>query len=430
MAAESPTRVRWLLVAWLGLVGAVSYLDRVNISIAGISLAREFRLDQQQLGFVFSAFTLGYALFQVAGGRLADRFGPRRILTLGAIWWAIFTTLTAAVPLRVAGAVFVFCAVRFLLGAGESVMYPSSNRWVANWIPMSERGVANGILFMGVGGGAAITPPLITALMTQYGWRRSFWICAIIGIVAGALWYWMARDHPQQHPWVNDEEQSHISREIPAVRAVQTHLPWGVLLASREVWLITISYFCYSYAAYMFFSWFFIYLTAVRGMDLKSGSYYAALPFLAMSAGSALGGWTGDRVSRRHGRRWGRNGTAILGLTGAALFILIGSRAASPIYASVILAGGAGALYFSLSSFWALSADLGGRSAGTLSGFMNMGGQIGSATTASLTPFIAAHYGWKASFLAAAASCFVGAVLWLLVDPDRPLAQPVNEGPR
>jgi ACS family glucarate transporter-like MFS transporter len=423
MPSESPSRVRWVLVAWLALVGAVSYLDRVNISIAGSALAADFGLDQQQLGFIFSAFTVGYALFQVAGGRLADRFGPRKILALGAVWWAVFTTLTAAVPLRIAGAIFVFCAVRFLLGAGESVMYPSSNRWVASWIPVSERGLASGLIFMGVGGGAALTPPLITALMTRYGWRASFWICAVIGLGAGLVWYWVARDHPSAHAWANEAERAHIAAGIPSGAAASGHrLPWSEMLASRDVWLLTASYFCYSYAAYIFFSWFFIYLTAVRGMDLKSGSYFAALPFLAMSLGSVLGGVAGDALTRRFGRRWGRRSTALAGLTGAAAFILLGSRVASPASASLILAGGAGALYFSLSSFWAMTADLGGHSSGALSGFMNMGGQIGSATTASLTPFLALRFGWETSFVAAALSCFVGALAWLVVDPDRKLA--------
>jgi ACS family glucarate transporter-like MFS transporter len=423
MASESPSRVRWLLVAWISVVGAVSYLDRVNISIAGTSLAADFHLDHQQLGYIFSAFTLGYAMFQIAGGWLADRYGPRRILALGAVWWAVFTALTAAVPSRIAGAVLVFFAVRFLLGVGESVMYPCSNRWVSDWIPRGERGFANGILFTGVGAGAAITPPIITAVMTRYGWRSSFWICAIIGLLAGAVWFWLARDHPDQHPWVNDGERARILEGVPEGEGKETHrLPWSVILSSGTVWLITFSYFCYSYAAYIFFSWFFIYLTAVRGMNLKSGSYYAALPFIAMSAGSALGGLVSDRVSRLFGRRWGRCGTAILGLSGAALFILIGSRAASPATASVILAGGAGALYFSLSSFWAMTADLGRQSSGSLSGFMNMGGQIGSAITASLTPFIASHFGWTSSFLVASVFCFLGALIWLFVDPNQTLA--------
>jgi ACS family glucarate transporter-like MFS transporter len=420
MPSESPSRIRWLLVVWLTVVSAVSYLDRVNISIAGTSLASDFHLDQQQLGFIFSAFTIGYALFQIAGGLLADRFGPRRILALGAVWWAVFTSLTAAISTRIAAALFVFCAVRFFLGAGEAVMYPSSNRWVANWVPTAECGLATGIIFMGVGGGAALTPPIITFVMTRYGWRVSFWVCAVIGLAVGAVWFLIARDLPDHHPWVNDAERERIRLGIQA-SATPSHsrFLWGALLGSGDVWALTLSYFCFSYAAYMFFSWFFIYLTAVRGMDLRSGSFYSALPFIAISLGSATGGFIGDRVSRHFGRRLGRAGIAIFGLAAAAAIILVGSRAATPAAASIILASGAGALYLSSSSYWAMTADLGGGSAGMLSGFMNMGGQIGSAVTASSTPFIAKHFGWTASFAVAACFCCLGALLWFVVNPNR-----------
>ncbi len=403
-------------------MGAVSYLDRVNISIAGRSIAEEFHLPNPQLGLVFSAFSVGYGFFQIGGGWLADRFGPRRILTVGAVWWALFTTLTAAVPYGFAGALLFFWTVRFMLGVGESVMYPSSNRWVANWVPTNERGLANGIIFAGVGAGAALTPPIMAAIMIRYGWRESFWACALLGLLAGGVWYWLARDRPEQHPWVNPAELKLIRDGIKQGDVGEgPRLPWSTLLGSQDVWAITFSYFCYGYVAYIFFTWFFIYLTTVRGLDLKSGSYYAMLPFMAMSVCSALGGLISDWVSRRYGRRWGRCGVAAFGLGTASLFVALGSTVHSAAAASVILAGGAGALYLSQSSYWALSADLGGRSSGSLSGFMNMGAQAGSAITAGLTPVIAARVGWTACFFIAAGFCAMGALAWLIVDPNRTL---------
>ena len=180
-------QVRWTLIGWLFVLSAVAYLDRVNISIAGKLIAREYNLSNQQLGAVFSAFVLGYALFQAPSGRAADRFGARRTLTFAAIWWAVFSTLSAA-PLAVAFALPLLILVRFALGAGEAVMYPASNRIVAKWIPVSERGIANGVIFMGVGVGAGITPPLVTGIMLRYGWRASFIACGLIGLLAGAVW--------------------------------------------------------------------------------------------------------------------------------------------------------------------------------------------------------------------------------------------------
>jgi len=415
--------VRWALVGWMFVMSAIAYLDRVNISIAGKSIAHDFHLDDVQLGWVFSSFVLGYALFQAPGGRLADRFGPRWIVTLGVLWWGVFTSLSAAVPIM-AAALWVLVGVRFALGMGEAVVYPASNRLVAKWIPSSERGVANGLIFAGVGVGAGITPPLIRYVLENYGWRWSFWVSATIGTVAGIVWYLIARDVPEEHPWVDDEERAYIEAGLP--QAPEQHdshrtLPWSAILGSKDLLAITASYFAYGYAAYIFFSWFFIYLNDVRKLDLKSSSYYSMLPFIAMAVCSPLGGWISDRLTIRHGKRIGRCGIAVAGIAGAAIFIALGTQVASAQLASIVLAGGAGALYLSQSSFWSVTADLAGSSAGSVSGVMNMGGQIGGAVTASLTPLIAKHYGWAASFLAAAGLCAVGSLAWLLVDPSREL---------
>src|SRR5216684_2573310 len=188
-SAARTSNVRWFLIFWLFTLSAVSYLDRVNISIAGGSIAEAYHLNDVQLGKVFSAMLVGYALFQTVGGRLADRYGPRRVLAGGVAWWGIFTALTALVPANIAGTLPLFVGVRFLLGAGEAVIYPSANQFIARWIPTTERGTANGWIFAGVGAGAGLTPPLITYLMVHYGWRSSFWVCAAIGLVAGAVWF-------------------------------------------------------------------------------------------------------------------------------------------------------------------------------------------------------------------------------------------------
>src|SRR5579864_2376859 len=217
MALVKTTRVRWFLVFWLFVLSAVSYLDRVNISIAGGSIVDAYHLSEVQLGKVFSAMLVGYALFQTVGGRLADRFGPRFVLTAGVVWWGIFTALTALVPAQIADALFLFIAVRFCLGAGEAVIYPSANQFVARWIPIGERGLANGWIFAGVGAGAGLTPPLITYLMVHYGWRSSFWVCALIGFVAGAIWYLAARDTPSQHSSVAREELATIESGLTLV---------------------------------------------------------------------------------------------------------------------------------------------------------------------------------------------------------------------
>ena len=420
---------------WLFVLSSVAFLDRVNISIAGSTIRDHYHFTNVELGWIFSSFLVGYALFQTVGGRLADRLGPRRVLAAGVLWWGVFTALTAAVPSRVGTALALFIGIRFLLGAGEAVIYPASNQFVARWIPTQERGIANGWIFAGVGAGAGFTPPLITYVMAHYGWRASFWVCAAIGVAAGAVWYLIARDRPEQHPRVSQLELEVIRSGLslpttdgePATRAL---VPWSAMLKSREVMAVTVSYFCYGYVAWIFFSWFYIYLATVRGLNLKASAFYAMLPFLAMAACCPIGGAISDRLSRRYGRRIGRCGVAVVSIALAAGFLLFGSTVGSARLASVVLAGGAGALYLSQSSFWSITADIAGPSSGSVSGFMNMGAQLGGALTATLTPAIAARFGWTASFVVAAALCGAGAVAWLFVNPERALSGQAAPGVR
>jgi MFS transporter, ACS family, glucarate transporter len=431
MTEQRRTNVRWFLVFWLFVLSAVSFLDRVNISVAASAIALEYRLTDVQLGWVFSAFLWGYALFQTFGGWLADRLGPRRVLTAGVVWWGIFTALTAAVTF--------FVLVRFLLGAGEAIIYPASNQFVSRWIPTQERGFANGLIFAGVGAGAGSAPAIVTYIMVHYGWRWSFWLSALLGLLVGVVWYLMARDTPEQHPSVSAKELAHIEsgRTTGEIRApsdggktepatmAQT-LPWSVILKSKEVWLVTLSYFCFGYVAWIFFSWFHRYLFKVRGLDLHRSAIYSTLPPLAMVACSLLGGLINDRLTKVFGKRVGRCGIGAFALFLTAVLLVLGSKTASAQLASLVLAGGAGALYLAQSSYWSVTADIAGPRAGSTSGFMNMGAQLGGGVTAVLTPVIAMHFGWTYPFVFAASLSALGAVAWLAVDPARNL-EPLAE---
>src|SRR6266404_4318203 len=429
LAVEKTSQIRWLLIFWLFVLSAVAYLDRVNISIAGGLLADEFHLSKIQLGWIFSAFLAGYALFQTPGGRLADKLGARRILALGVLWWGLFTALTAAVPSGLSFALTAFICVRFALGAGEAVIYPASNQFVSRWIPSAERGLANGLIFSGVGVGAGFTPPLITHVMMRYGWRWSFWISAIIGLIAGTAWYFVARDTPEEHSHVSVPELTHIQAGRTANSAADGRIPWSTIIRSKEVLALTLSYFSFGYVAWIFFSWFFIYLAKVRGLDLKVSAFYTTLPFLAMAACSPLGGAISDKLTKLYGKRAGRCGIAVFGLLLTAVFLAFGSQVQSARLASVVLAGGAGALYLSQSSFWAVTADIASGSSGSVSGFMNMGNQFGGALTASFTPAIASRFGWTTSFCVAAGLSVLGAAAWMLVDPERALAPATKLSP-
>jgi len=429
-------RLRWFLVFWLFVLGAVSYLDRVNISIAGSAMAEDYRLTQVQLGSIFSAFLIGYALFQTPGGWLADRIGPRHVLTIGVVWWGIFTALTASLPSTIAGALSYLLVIRLLLGAGEAIIYPACNKFVSQWVPSQERGLANGLIFAGVGAGTASAPIFVTYLMVHYGWRSPFWASTILGLIVGLVWYIAARDVPEQHPSVSPAELSYIQQyRIPGSVANSTpdsapkgsagaesfRDDWRQIASNRSLLVVTISYFCFGYVAWIFFSWFYIYLAKVRGLDLKASAFYSTLPPLAIVVCSLCGGAISDAMTKSYGKRIGRCGLACFALILAAVILVVGSHVASAPLASIVLSGGVGALYLAQSSYWSVTADIGGKRAGLASGFMNMGGQLGGALTAWLTPVIAQRYGWTSSFLAAAILSGIGGIAWLVVEPDHRL---------
>jgi len=431
MAAGRSTRVRYFLAFCLFVLSGVAFLDRTNISIAGLQISQEFGLGNQRLGWIFSAFLIGYAGFQLPAGVLAARYGPRRVLTLGVFWWGIATALTAILPSSIPHALALLITVRFALGAGEAVIYPAANQFVARWIPQQERGFVNGLIFAGVGAGSGLSPPLLTWIIVDYGWRDAFWFSAIIGCIAGCVWWMFARDSPEEHAGVSRAELNEIRAGLtlePAGLAfvrqqTVTAISWRAIFKRRDLAAMMAGYFCFGYIAWVFFSWFFLYMAQVRGFDLKSSAHYSMLPFLCMTIFCLLGGWLSDRITRTHGLRVGRCYLASAALLLTAIFLVLGSQVRSPQLAGVILAGGAGALYLSQSSFWSVSVDIAGRSSGVFSSLVNMGGQIGGAVTASLTPWIAQHFGWTTSFAVAAAMAVFGALCWLVVHPEKALEE-------
>lgn len=423
--AGSSLPIRYLLVVWILVLSAVAYMDRTNVAVSGIQISREFKIDNAHLGWIFSAFLVGYACFQIPGGVLARRFGSRRLLAISVAWWAFFIALTALLPPGVQGALWILIAIRCSLGAGEAIMYPAANQFVERWFPIPERGNANGIIFAGVGLGAGLSQPLLTAIVLAYGWRASFRFCATLGIVAGAVWYLAARSTPEEHPlvgpgeleWIASGRDDALAKNAQAGAAGRPRTPWGKIVRSKDILAVTYSYFTYGYVAWIFFSWFYIYLAQVRGLNLKTSAIYSMVPFIAMTVGSLVGGVMSDWLTRRYSARMGRCILPAIALGCTAVLLVAGSRAHDTGLASMVLASGAGALYISQSSYWSVTADYAGEHAGVVSGAMNMGGQIGGAVTASLTPVLAAHFGWDVSFLTATVFAASGAAAWLIVDP-------------
>lgn len=425
-----PSRVRWRILGLLFVISVVTYVDRVNISVAGKAIMPALGLSAVQMGTVFSSFVLGYALFQIPGGWLGDRWGSRLVLAGAVLWWSLFTVLTAVVaqPLissgfgMLGGALGALLTVRFLIGVGEAAALPNFNRTVANWLAPSERGLGMGVSIGGIGIGSAITPPLVAWLMTRYGWPVAFYVTGVIGVIVAVVWYLIARDRPQEHPGVNAGELARIreaTQPSPAVaNTSSTAAPFASLLKRPSVWFLTLSYTMLGYIAYIYLSWFFLYLVNVRHFSVLQGSFWAACPFLAMATGCPLGGWLSDRLTARHGRRIGRAGVGGVGLWLTAGFIYGGAMTSDPYRAILLLSLGAGILYATVGAYWTSTIDLSHRHSGALSGLMNMGGNLGGVVSPTLTPFIGETWGWPAALTVAAGVALLGGLLWIGVTFD------------
>ncbi len=419
--AAAPSRTRWAILALLFAISVITYVDRVNISVTARQMMPALGLTEVQMGEVFSAFVLGYALGQVPGGWLGDRWGPRLVLTVAMVWWSAFTALTAvAATLPVAtllGVLGSLVLVRFLMGVGEAAALPNFNRTVANWLPPSERGLGMGIAIGGLGVGSALTPPLTAWIMVNFGWQTAFYIAGAIGLLIAGCWYAYATDRPSDHPHVNQAEIDLIAGPGAAAPPACVPVPWLAFARTPTVWWLVLSYTCLGYVAYVYLSWFYIYLVNVRGFGLLRGAFYAAMPFLAIAALCPLGGWVTDRLSIRLGVNRGRAWVGGLGMLLASVSIVWGAFAEAPFLALALLSLGAGWLYFSVGAYWASTVDLSKPHAGTLSGLMNTGANIGGALSPTLTPWLAEQVGWAAALGAAAAVALLGCVLWLGVKP-------------
>ncbi len=420
--AASPSRIRWIILALLFAISVITYVDRVNISVTARQMMPALGLTEVQMGEVFSAFVLGYALGQVPGGWLGDRWGPRRVLTVALVWWSAFTALTAvAATLPVAdllGILGSLVLVRFLMGVGEAAALPNFNRTVANWLPPSERGLGMGIAIGGLGVGSALTPPLTAWVMVNFGWQAAFYIAGAVGLLVAGCWCVYARDKPADHPHVNQAEIDLIAGPGSAKPTPSdVRVPWRAFAQTPTIWWLVLSYACLGYVAYVYLSWFYLYLVNVRGFGLLRGAFYAAMPFVAIAILCPFGGWVTDRLSIKLGVNRGRAWVGGLGMLLAAASILLGAYTESPFIALGLLSLGAGWLYFSVGAYWASTVDLSKAHAGTLSGLMNTGANIGGALSPTLTPWLAEQIGWAASLGVAAAVALLGCILWLGIKP-------------
>jgi MFS family permease len=399
------------------LMSVVTYLDRVCISAAAPGMMADLRLTDFQMGLVFSAFALAYGIFEVPMGWLGDRIGQRKMLTRIVACWSVFTSLTGAVRGFAA-----LVAVRFIFGAAEAGAFPNLARALARWFPAGARGTVNGAMWMGARLGGAVAPAIAVALIMRIGWRATFVVFGAVGLVwCVAFWRWF-RDEPAEHRSVNAAELALI-RGGEAPRAMPAARPWKPMLTSGNVWMLFGMYFSASFGFYFLVTWLPTYLVREHGLTLTRSGIYAALPLGAAAAACLAGGSISDWLVRRTGSL--RRGRAVVGLGGfllGAAGFAAASAAHGPLAAVLCLTFAQAALDLTVGVSWATCIEIGGPFGGTLAGFMNMA----SSLAAVLLPVVAAaleqRFGtFHAVFALASAIYFAGGLLWLKIDPTRPL---------
>ncbi|RVT40327.1 MFS transporter [Sphingobium algorifonticola] len=416
---ERPTRVRHA-VLWLTVAAyMITYMDRVVISTAAPSIQKEFGFSLITMGWIFSIFQIGYALFQIPGGWLGDRFGPRRALTGIVIWWSAFTAATA---LTWSAASMLIC--RFLFGVGEAGAFPIATRSLSRWMLPAERGFAQGITHAGARLGGAITPVFVVFLILHFGWRAPFFVFALIGLVWAACWFAYYRDQPAEHAGTNAAERALIASHLGESTAGQPRaaVPWRQLLGNPQMWTLSAMYFCYAYSIGIFLTWFPKYLNDARAFNLTEMGLYASMPLLAGVAGDIAGGAVSDHLLKRSGNlKMARRLVAVAGFLVAAITMPLAVLAGDPLVCVAWFCLAVFGLELTVGVSWAVTLDIGGSFAGSVSAVMNTFGNIGGALASVATGYIVTHSGWTPAFMVLAVLSLVAAILFLRIDASRPL---------
>ncbi len=379
----------------MGLLAATattSYLCRVNVSVAGALMMREFGLSEAAMGTVFSAFLAGYALCQIPGGMLADRFGARRVLAVAALGWVVSIAAMSAVA--GAWAVAGLLVARFVLGVAEAPTFTAAAQAISHYVPVWARGRANGAVVAAIGVGSAIAPPLISVLMLNWGWRAALLVSALPALALAMVWTRVKR--------MPERVATQSEAVLPARNLVQ-----------RPFILLTASYTLQGYVGYIFVFWFYLYLINVRHFDLLRGAWLSSLPWILSIISIPLGGWLSDVTARRWG---GRRLIPMIGLIGGSAFIAYGAWTPNAYAAVVCLACATSLVLCVEGPFWATMTQLAGGRAGLAGGVMNMGSNVGGFISPALTPLLAQWIGWQNALFCAAALSVLGGLLWLGID--------------
>jgi sugar phosphate permease len=415
---EMPKRrvkTRHIILAVMCVMYFISYIDRVNIAVAGPLIRHEMGLSSTELGLIFSAFAYPYAMMQIIGGWLSDKFGPKLVLTVLSLIWGVATLLTGF-----AGSVMMLVVLRFILGIGEGGAFPTATRAFTYWMPVAERGFAQGITHSFARLGGAVTPPLVLAVVAAGGWRDSFILLGVLSLAWTVLYLRVFTNSPEQNKRITPEETAEIGyRKGDCERAKNAATPWRKLI--RRMWLVTFVDFCYGWLLWVYLTWLPSYLKESRGFDLKHLALFTALPLLAGVIGDTLGGVVSDKLYKRTGRlRFARCAVLVVGMGGSLAFLLPMISATSPLMAVLFLSGSFFFLEITNPVLWTLPLDIAGKYAGTAGGMMNTGfGVAGMVSPVAFGYLIQTTGSYNVPFTISAVLLGVGIVAACFIDTSK-----------
>lgn len=416
--------VRWRFFAVIFLLSFLSYLMRQNIHVAGEFMMPELGLSELEMGWIYASFIWGYALFQLPGGILGSRFGPRHTLLFVGVIWIIASGLTGLLPgtyfVSATGIVVTLVLVRFVLGAAHAPIYPVQAAAVQRWFPVGQWALPNAVSSSGLTLGAALAQPLVAFIMVYWGWRASFYVFVPLGIGAFALWWWYARDNPTEHPAMSAAELANIQAHRETLTQEAGFGAWKQLIRNRDTLLLTAAYFAQNYVFYLFFTWFFHYLVKELGFSILETGFLAALPWMTGAVMATTGGLVCDALCRRLGPRLGCRLPGMIGLISAGALLYAGLYAPSPYVAVALLSLCFASTQFAEGAFWSAQTYIAGPYTAPACGLMNTGGNAAGMLVAPLMPYLAQQMGWVAALSTGTGVAIAGAVIWLFICSDRP----------
>lgn len=411
-------KYRYRVLLFLFFLSILTFVDRVCISVVGKSMQEDLALSPTQWGWMLGIFSLAYGLFEVPAGILGDKIGPRRVLTRIVGAWSVFTVLTGAVT-----NFWQLLVVRGFFGAGEAGAFPNASATIARWFPVVERARAQGVVFMASRLGGALTPLLVVPLLQAYGWRACFYIFGVVGLVWPLAWYLWFRDSPAEKRGVSPEEIAEIGSS--AAPAGHVGMSWKHILTRPALGWIMLMYYACCWTAFFFLGWLHTFLERGRGFSKDDLVRLSWLPFVLGATAAILGGFTSDWLVKRIGLKWGRRAVGLTGLGFSAICITAAMFTQDKVWTVVWLALGYAGSDFMLPVAWAVCLDIGGRQAGAVSGAMNMAGQLGAFSTSVAFGYIVSATGsYDLPLIPMAVMTVVSALLWLKIDPTKPLVPP------